>query len=72
MGAGRKTNLEELGGSLGGLAGGDLEEGGDEGLLLRGRRRIAGHGGVVSSAGFFFFFFFLPLPPFPPAVCWCE
>lgn len=69
MGAGRKTNLEELGGSLGGLAGGDLEEGGDEGLLLRGRRRIAGHGGVVSSAGFFFF---LPLPPFPPAVCWCE
>ena len=49
----RKPNLEELGGSVGGLAGGDLEEGGDQGLLLRGRRGIAGHGGVVASTGFF-------------------
>ena len=57
----RKPNLEELGGSVGGLAGGDLEEGGDQGLLLRGRRGIAGHGSVVASTGF--------SPP-SPAVCW--
>ena len=43
------TDLEELGGRLGRLAGGDLEEGGDEGLLLRLRRGSAGHGGEVGD-----------------------
>jgi hypothetical protein len=43
MGGG--ANLEELGGRVGRLAGGDLEEGGDEGVLLGGRRGNASHGG---------------------------
>lgn len=62
FGGGRKPDLEELGGSLGGLASGDLEERGDQGLLLRGRRGIARHDGEVALRGFFFF------PS--PAVCW--
>jgi hypothetical protein len=45
---GSTRNLKELRCSLGGLAGGDLEEVGDE-FLLRVRRGVAGHGGGVGS-----------------------
>jgi hypothetical protein len=51
----RKPDLEELGGSLEGLAGGDLDEGGDQGLLLRSRRGIACHGGESRLDTIFFF-----------------